>query len=114
MTSTVSVEAISPLRSSRFDIIHAVHSSEIPIAAPPICQISRGFLPWRRSDDGPGANPRCLYRAVIRNPSQKLPSLQHIHSGVLPPSSPSWSICMRTLGAGSKPIAKSENGLTPL
>jgi hypothetical protein len=34
------------------------------------CPISRGFLLWRLSGDGPGACPRAHNGAVMRNPSQ--------------------------------------------
>jgi hypothetical protein len=44
--------------------------SEIPIALHRSPRpISRGFLPWRLSDDGPGAKPLRQHGAVIRNPS---------------------------------------------
>jgi hypothetical protein len=39
-------------------------------AAPPRLN-SRGFLPWRLSDDGPRCKWKCRNGAVIRNPSQK-------------------------------------------
>jgi hypothetical protein len=53
------------------DIFQSDRSSEIPIAAPPTCQISRGFLPWRLSHDGPGVRLHSKHGAVIRNPSQQ-------------------------------------------
>jgi hypothetical protein len=34
---------------------------------------SRGFLPWRLSDDGPSARGQSREGAVIRNPSQERP-----------------------------------------
>jgi hypothetical protein len=55
----------------------SVHRHQIPIAAPQPCPISRGFLLWRLSDDGPGACRSVHEGAVIRNPSQyrSLPKL---------------------------------------
>jgi hypothetical protein len=47
---------------------------EIPIARRRSPRpISRGFVPWRLSDDGPGAKPLRQHGAVIRNRSQLLP-----------------------------------------
>lgn len=50
---------------------HSVHYSQIPIAGTAArAPISRGFLPWRLSDDGPAACRGAHNGAVIRNPSQ--------------------------------------------
>jgi hypothetical protein len=50
----------------------SLHYSQIPIARHRCsCPISRGFLPWRLSDDGPGACRVAHNGAVVRNPSQK-------------------------------------------
>jgi hypothetical protein len=48
---------------------------EIPIElAAPGRPTSRGFLPWRLSDDGPVPVDRPVMGALIRNPSQVLPN----------------------------------------
>ena len=49
---------------------HLIRGTQIPIAhaAPPACP-SRGFLPWRFADAGPGAAPRHRHGAGIRKPS---------------------------------------------
>jgi hypothetical protein len=48
------------------------HRDQIPIARaePSDTSTSRGFLPWRLSDDGLQRMPQRLVGAVIRNPSQ--------------------------------------------
>jgi hypothetical protein len=44
--------------------------TQIPIARHRLTSTSRGFLPWRLSDDGPRRKLQRLVGAVIRNPSQ--------------------------------------------
>jgi hypothetical protein len=53
-------------------VAHIFRVAQIPIAerAAPSAHFTRGFVPWRLSDDGPGAS-RTVSMAVIRNPSQK-------------------------------------------
>jgi hypothetical protein len=56
---------------------------EIPIErAAPLRPTSHGFLPWRLSDDGPGARGSIRDGAVIRNPSQ---NRTHIEALILLP-----------------------------
>jgi hypothetical protein len=52
-------------------VAHIFRVAQIPIAerAAPSAHFTRGFVPWRLSDDGPGAS-RTVSMAVIRNPSQ--------------------------------------------
>src|SRR5437667_7470698 len=54
-------------------VAHIFRVAQIPIAerAAPSAHFTRGFVPWRLSDDGPGAS-RTVSMAVIRNPSQQL------------------------------------------
>jgi hypothetical protein len=48
----------------------SVRYGQIPIARHRSSSpIPRGFLPWRLSDDGPGASRRAHNGAVVRNPS---------------------------------------------
>ena len=53
-------------------VAHIFRVAQIPIAerAAPSAHFTRGFVPWRLSDDGPGAS-RTVSMAVIRNPSQQ-------------------------------------------
>jgi hypothetical protein len=54
------------------DCTHSVLYSQIPIARHRCsCPISRGFVPWRLSDDGPAAARITHSGAVVRNPSHK-------------------------------------------
>jgi hypothetical protein len=46
--------------------------------AAPLRPTSRGFLPWRLSDDGPGARGQTPDGAVVRNPSHKRPLKCHL------------------------------------
>ena len=51
---------------------HSVLYSQIPIARHRCsCPISRGFVPWRLSDDGPAAARITHSGAVVRNPSHE-------------------------------------------
>jgi hypothetical protein len=57
-------------------LLPPLRSNQIAIdkrARRPSSSTSRGFLPWRLSDDGPRARGIVRERAVIRNPSQFLP-----------------------------------------
>ncbi len=58
-------------------VAHIFRVAQIPIAerAAPSAHFTRGFVPWRLSDDGPGAS-RTVSMAVIRNPSQGTKSLR--------------------------------------
>ena len=58
------------LRGAAADTNRTARSSQIPIARASLSRTtSRGFLPWRLSDDGPGARGSVSHGAVIRNPS---------------------------------------------
>src|SRR5947207_258639 len=75
----------------------AVHkpdrADQIPIAlAAPQRPISRGFLPWRLSDDGPTSVAPSSW-AVIRNPAQK----QTPSSAVPCPLSPGADMAVRVI-----------------
>jgi hypothetical protein len=83
------VTSTSQLRYRFADQVISVHiligPVEIPIApAAPACPTSHGFLPWRLSDDGPGARGAARDGAVIRNPSQN-PSPSPAFARLLPP-----------------------------
>jgi hypothetical protein len=53
--------SLDPQREHRIprtahDLIRSIRYSQIPIARGTIAPSPRGFLPWRLSDDGPGAS----------------------------------------------------------
>ena len=68
-----------------------VRDAEIPIAlAAPTCLTTRGFLPWRLSDAGPGA---CLTVAMGRHP-KPFTENEPAHAGAR---------CAQVLGEGLSP-----------
>ena len=81
--------SLNPKRPNRYrattvDCRRSVRYSQIPIARHRCSgPISRGFLPWRLSDDGPAACRRAHNGAVVRNPSQYPPSRPTVRHALL-------------------------------
>ena len=61
---------------------------------------SRGFFPWRLSDDGPRCKWKRLHGAVIRNPSHELPSRLRLHHGRCHPDSYRLAATLKSVALG--------------